>query len=234
MNEPENSLQLGIAAYKAGEKAKARSYLLKAVREQPDNEQAWGWLSNTAANMDERIHCLRQVVRINPANTSAAKLLQDLEGNEWIKAGPPASAPANIAATAVSPGSVGSSTPITRPATGSDTFQTIIIILLVVMVLFWLGIGFLQMALGLDPLSLDLLCYGGGNVVFSIINGFFIIPVSRRKKSALQQLYFLAIIGSGLGIFQLLFSAAYLQACAVPLYIVIGILAYANREAFVN
>lgn len=47
MNEPQNLLQLGIAAYKAGEKDKARSYLLKAVREQPDSEQAWGWLSNT-------------------------------------------------------------------------------------------------------------------------------------------------------------------------------------------
>lgn len=234
MSEQENSLQLGIAAYKAGEKEKARAYLLKAVRERPDSEQAWGWLSNTAPNNEERIHCLRQVVRINPANTSAEKMLTELEGNEWIKAGPQAGASAITATASESSAAMGISKTATQTPAGSDSIQTIIVVLLVIMVLFWLGIGFLQLALGLDPLNVDVLCFGAGNVVFSIINGFLILPVVRKKKSALSWLYFLAISGSVLGTFQLLFSAAYLQACAVPLYIVIGILAYANREAFVH
>jgi len=64
-----NSLQLGIAAFKAGNKDQARFYLLKAIREEPNNERAWGWLFNTATTDEEKIHCLQQVVKISPNNT---------------------------------------------------------------------------------------------------------------------------------------------------------------------
>ncbi len=80
--ENKNALQLGIAAFKAGEKGKARFYLLKAVREEPNNESAWGWLSNTAITAEERIRYLQQVVTINPQNTSVVNLLKELENNE--------------------------------------------------------------------------------------------------------------------------------------------------------
>jgi tetratricopeptide (TPR) repeat protein len=235
MSETENSLQLGIAAYKAGDKQMARSYLLKAVRENPESEQAWGWLSTTATNLEERIHCLRQVIRINPANISADKLLKELESNEWLKAGSAPSSQTNVAGTSVSAAPTEVSNATVRTTAGSDTIQLIIVILLVIMVLFWLGVGFLQLAFSFEStVNFDLLCFGGGNIVFSIINGFFIAPVVARKKSALQQLYILAAIGSVLGTFQLLFYGAYLQVCAIPLYILIGILAYINREAFVK
>jgi tetratricopeptide (TPR) repeat protein len=79
MQNNKSSLQLGITAFKSGDKDQARVYFLRAIREEPDNEQAWGWLSNTALNLEERIHCLRQIVKINPQNTSAQKLLSELE-----------------------------------------------------------------------------------------------------------------------------------------------------------
>ena len=89
MENHENALQLGIAAFKAGDKEKARFYFLRAVRQEPNNEQAWGWLSNTTVITKERIYCLQQVVKINPLNTSAKKLLQDLETNEGARIAQP-------------------------------------------------------------------------------------------------------------------------------------------------
>jgi hypothetical protein len=234
MNESEDSLQLGIAAYKAGDKEKARSYLLKAVREHPDSEQAWGWLSNTAANEEERIHCLRQVLRIHPENTSAKERLRELERNEWLNAAPTISAPTKVAAAVVAPDPVGPSSATARPVVGSDTVQIILVVLLVVTVLFWLGVGLLQLLYSVDPFDFNLLCVGGLNLLFSIVNGFLIVPVARRTKSALQWLYGLAAIGSAFGMFQLLIQGAYLQVCAVPLYILMLILTYLNREVFVN
>jgi len=70
-----SSLQLGIAALKAGNKDQARTYLLKAVQQEPNNEQAWGWLSNLSTNNNERAYCLREVLRINPGNEQAKKML---------------------------------------------------------------------------------------------------------------------------------------------------------------
>ena len=94
----ENALQLGIAAFNAGEKENARFYLLKAVRDEPNNEQAWGWLSNTAETKDERIHCLQQVLRINPKNSAVEKMLKELEANNWVTM-----APTNTTLNAVAP-----------------------------------------------------------------------------------------------------------------------------------
>jgi hypothetical protein len=74
-----NSLQLGIAAFKTGNKDQARFYLLKAIREEPNNERAWGWLFNTATTDEEKIHCLEQVVKINPNNPAATKLLEETQ-----------------------------------------------------------------------------------------------------------------------------------------------------------
>jgi tetratricopeptide (TPR) repeat protein len=79
-----NELQKAIELYKAGDKAQSRLYLLKIIRDEPNNEQAWGWLSNTAEKKDERIYCLQQVLRINPKNSAAGKLLTELETDNWI------------------------------------------------------------------------------------------------------------------------------------------------------
>ncbi len=80
------SFQKGVKAYQAGNTAEARRYLLQAVREQPDNDQAWAWLSNVAETREERCQWLHQVVKINPGNKTAAKALEALEGKDWAKA----------------------------------------------------------------------------------------------------------------------------------------------------
>ena len=227
--ENATSLQLGITAFKAGEKDKARFHLLKAVREEPNNEQGWGWLSNTAETEEERIHCLRQVLRINPQNTTVKKMVEEFDKNEWIRT-PPINNSRDVAVQTSQPTQ-------TAPAMlGSDTIPTIIVALLVVMILYWLGIGFLQYSYALINSSnaFDLFCWGTWNIGISIVNATVIPLVLSRKKKVIQQLYFLAILGSVFGIFQMALNASLIQVCAIPLYIMLGILAYISKELFVN
>jgi tetratricopeptide (TPR) repeat protein len=110
--ENKNALQLGIAAFKAGDKVQARFCLLKAVRDDPNNEQAWGWLSNTAETKNERIECLHRVLRINPKNSAAEKVLKELETNDWVTM-----APTNTTQNAVSP--------VDQPLTANSLRQVI-------------------------------------------------------------------------------------------------------------
>ena len=79
MDNARSLLELGIAAFKAGDVGKARSYFLQTVTLEPDDERAWGWLSNTAQTDSERIRCLREIARINPQNSMAAEQLKELE-----------------------------------------------------------------------------------------------------------------------------------------------------------
>jgi hypothetical protein len=70
----------GVAAFKAGDKLAARNRFVQAVKEQPDSERAWGWLYNVANNDQERVHCLQQVLRINPQNEKARQSIDELTG----------------------------------------------------------------------------------------------------------------------------------------------------------
>jgi len=77
-------LQQGIDAFRKGEKSKARSIFIATVKQFPNNESAWGGLYSTSKNDDEKTHCLKQMLRINPENQKAKKLL-----NESIDYAPP-------------------------------------------------------------------------------------------------------------------------------------------------
>ncbi len=93
-----SSLQKGIRAYQSGNIPEARQHLLRAVREHPQDEQAWAWLSNLAETREDRSKCLREVVNINPGNRTALEELERLEGKDWAMA-----ARANILQTARRP-----------------------------------------------------------------------------------------------------------------------------------
>jgi tetratricopeptide (TPR) repeat protein len=71
-------LDAGIAAVKSGDKETARALLMKVVREDERNEQAWLWLSAVAAtNEDQRI-CFENVLALNPDSRIAQKGLARL------------------------------------------------------------------------------------------------------------------------------------------------------------
>jgi hypothetical protein len=74
----EDLLQQGIAAYKSGQRDEARRIFIAVVKQSPDSERAWGWMNNVCNTDQERIHCLKQVVRINPKNEKAQQRLNRL------------------------------------------------------------------------------------------------------------------------------------------------------------
>ncbi len=71
-------LQQAIAAARAGEKDHAKQLLVQALKANPRSETAWIWMSATVDKPSERVHCLKQVLAINPANELAIKGLKAL------------------------------------------------------------------------------------------------------------------------------------------------------------
>jgi tetratricopeptide (TPR) repeat protein len=76
-------LQQGITAYKAGKRDEARKFFITVVKQNPDNELAWGWMYNICNTDQERIHCLKQMLQINPKNEKAKQMLDSLAGNDF-------------------------------------------------------------------------------------------------------------------------------------------------------
>lgn len=74
----DNLIKRGAQTFRAGKIEEARELLTKAIKQNPDSEAAWGWLYNVTNNDKERLHCLKQVLRINPNNEKANKLFNKL------------------------------------------------------------------------------------------------------------------------------------------------------------
>ncbi|MDP1714007.1 MAG: hypothetical protein Q8L41_04615 [Anaerolineales bacterium] len=71
-------LQQGITAHKAGKRDEARKIFINVVKQSPDSERAWGWMYDVSNNDNERIYCLKQMLRINPKYEKANQLLNQL------------------------------------------------------------------------------------------------------------------------------------------------------------
>jgi len=74
-----DNLQSGIDAFKAGKRDEARKFFIAAMKEEPNNENVWGWLYQVSNNDNERIQALKKVVTINPKNEQAKQLLAKLQ-----------------------------------------------------------------------------------------------------------------------------------------------------------
>jgi ribosomal protein L37AE/L43A len=121
-----------------------------------------------------------------------------------------------------------------KEQTGTNTLSAVMIVLLIILGMFWLAIGLLQTYLSFaSPRQFpDSWIYGILNVAISIWNLSLIVSIVKRKKSVVGSLLFLGIAGSLFGVAQLLFLDAWLQIIPVPLYIILAILAVANKEYF--
>lgn len=73
-----DNLQNGIAAFRAGKHDEARKHFIAAMRENPQNENVWGWLYQVSKNDSERIECLNKILAINPNNSKARERLDQL------------------------------------------------------------------------------------------------------------------------------------------------------------
>jgi len=79
---PEDYLTEGIAAAKTGNKQEARKLLDAAIRAAPNDERTWGWFYEVCENDEERIRCLREMLRINPNREIVKKKIGELTSFE--------------------------------------------------------------------------------------------------------------------------------------------------------
>jgi len=76
---PQDKLNSAIAAFKSGDKNTAQQILSDLVKSEPNNENAWLWLSACLTNVEHKLHCLDKVLSINPNNQNAQKALAQLK-----------------------------------------------------------------------------------------------------------------------------------------------------------
>jgi hypothetical protein len=86
----EDLLRQGIAASKAGQKAKARELLEQAIAADEYNATAWLWLSGAVDTHEDRRICLENVLTLEPENAFAKKGLAMLGPAPEPEPAPPA------------------------------------------------------------------------------------------------------------------------------------------------
>lgn len=64
-----------IELVKAGRRAEARAVLHDLIRDDPDFQDAWLWMSIAVDSLDQASICLDNVLRINPRHHAAAAAL---------------------------------------------------------------------------------------------------------------------------------------------------------------
>jgi tetratricopeptide (TPR) repeat protein len=223
-------LRQAITAIRSGNKTSGARKLAQLVKQDPNNETAWLWLSVCVESAEQKRYCLNRVLGINPTNREARQALAQLE---------PVELPSM--SDIVPPSTKRVASPVEVPAphitsSATNAVTNIIIVLLVILGLFWLGIGILQLSLGLgnNPYvnTADMLCAGGWNLFVSVINLGSIADVVRRYRRTVRNLTLLAVLGSLWGLYQILEGGAWLQVLVVPVYIALGVLAQVNRSHF--
>lgn len=75
----DEQLQKGIEALRAGDRRTARRIFGQVVNDEPDNHTAWWYLAAVLEDPEQKIHCLRQVLRLRPDHAEAAGMLARLE-----------------------------------------------------------------------------------------------------------------------------------------------------------
>jgi hypothetical protein len=217
----DNLLQQGVQAYRAGRRDEARKVFIALVKQNQDDERAWGWMYSVCNTDPERIHCLKQVVRINPKNEKANQLLNQLTGFDFPLNDPqPTTYQTPSIQTSNQTLITNSSSTLSK---NLDNISVILIVILVVLSMFWMGIGLLQI------MNSPLL--GFWNIFISLINLGVIRDIIKHSKNTLNELYLLAILGTIGGAIQMI-TGAYLQACVIPLYGALGILTYINQDVY--
>ena len=73
-------LKEGVAAFRGGDKERARELLALARELEPNNELAWMWSASTAKNRAEALRALSQVLTLNPENAKAKQWIERLRG----------------------------------------------------------------------------------------------------------------------------------------------------------
>jgi predicted RNA-binding Zn-ribbon protein involved in translation (DUF1610 family) len=76
---PDDLIQQAISTIRAGDRTNGQRILAQVLDKNPKNEAAWLWLSVCVNSTDQKIHCLKKAIEINPSNQNAIQALADLE-----------------------------------------------------------------------------------------------------------------------------------------------------------
>ena len=74
-----DALAEAIAAIRQGDRDRGRELILAVLEADPRNETAWSWACDVAETTEERIHCLKQILALNPSHEAARHYLAQLE-----------------------------------------------------------------------------------------------------------------------------------------------------------
>jgi len=74
-----SKLKEAVEKIRAGDRESGKRILIEILRSDPQNEQAWLWLAITFRDPEKRRESLERVLRLNPDNQQAKKLLQKLD-----------------------------------------------------------------------------------------------------------------------------------------------------------
>jgi len=72
-------LEEAIRLVRAGDAAAARALLVDELKQNPDDDQAWVWMSAAVDSADLRRECLEKALQVNPQNSAARRGLAALE-----------------------------------------------------------------------------------------------------------------------------------------------------------
>jgi hypothetical protein len=84
-----SQLHQAVELAQSGRRDEARQMFLSYLQTNPDNEVAWLWLASVAITQAEYQHALNQVLRVNPANERAQRLLDDFQRQQYGAPSPP-------------------------------------------------------------------------------------------------------------------------------------------------
>jgi hypothetical protein len=83
----------GVDAIRVGDQAAGRQRLAQVLKAQPNNADAWYWLSAAVDTDKERVYCLKKALAINPNHEAAMERFAILTGTSPAPAPEPESAP---------------------------------------------------------------------------------------------------------------------------------------------
>jgi hypothetical protein len=80
MGMGDDMIRAGLEALRGGKKREARRIFGDLVREEPDSAAAWWYLAAVLDDSEQKAHCLRQVLRLQPRHEEARRMLAAVQG----------------------------------------------------------------------------------------------------------------------------------------------------------
>jgi hypothetical protein len=88
VTDNQHTLDEAIQAIQYGDRALGIRLLAQALRADPQNVQAWLWMSEVADTEEQRRECLHRAVAIDPLNRTARARLAQLDARATVRAAP--------------------------------------------------------------------------------------------------------------------------------------------------